>query len=243
MWENRANMKITIGAKISLLTTLLVLITTWFVSSWVLDKSVQHIIDHEVVDLKDETELSAQRMLQSTTNFRQDFWKLANTIPDTRSAAALLINESPESREDVLRGWRKTARELLASSGDLVQVEIWTVGPDGKPRAAEPVARERKSTVQSVSEPTTQAELLRAICQNADPILRMSEFGQAEIIYQSRFGPAPCGSGTAGRREKADAAIRRDRASRTPQGGQGRPVAGDGGHMAFPHAGFGFEPR
>ncbi len=175
-------MKITIGAKICLLTTVLVLITAGIVSRWVLSKSVEHVIEHEVVDLADETELSAQRMKQSTTIFRQDFWTLAKSVPDNVSAGALLAGEP---KKVVLEEWRDAAEKLVESFGDLVQVEIWAVAPDGRPQAAEPVAQVRKPSVRAVSEPTTQAELFKSIREEGASLICTSEFGQAEIVYDS----------------------------------------------------------
>ncbi len=174
-------MKITIATKICVLTTLLVLVTAMLVSRYVLAMSVQHIVDHEVVDLADETELSAQRMLHSIGDFQRDFWRLANAIPDDKSAKALRANDF---QNKLLQKWQEMTEQLLKSSADLVQIEVWSVGPQGTPQGTKPLVQKKKITVKSVSEPTSQKDLLKGFTLNSEAIIRMSEFGQADIAYR-----------------------------------------------------------
>src|SRR5262245_39674267 len=118
-------MKFRIGTKISLLTCALVLAVSYTLVKWVYDASVDHVIDHEVVDLVDETNLSAQPMLRDADEMRQDLTELARAIarePLAELEAAAESRDNPDQACPALRG---RLEALLARQPDYLQVEIF----------------------------------------------------------------------------------------------------------------------
>ena len=83
MWfAGQIEMRFRIGTKISLLTCTMVLVASLFLSQRVMEFCVNHVVDHEVVDLEDETNLSAQKILRGADEMRQDITYLAARIAD-----------------------------------------------------------------------------------------------------------------------------------------------------------------
>ncbi|MBI3864110.1 MAG: response regulator [Planctomycetia bacterium] len=177
-------MKIRIGTKISLLTCTMVLVASLYLAERVMRYCAHHVVDHEVVDLVDETNLSAQKMLRNADEMRQDLSELAehmstDAIDDLREAYRTGGDPdslSPRVRED-LAG-------LLNQDRDFLQADIlaWRAGDE--PAAATRVARWRRKRVIEVEPPVGQAEFLNALAGGRPRLGQLSKFGQTRVTFE-----------------------------------------------------------
>ena len=194
-------MKISIGTKFGLLTSILVLLTAIFVARQIQELSVLQVIDHEVVDLADETNLAAEQIRREISTSRRDVLTLANDLRDEEVEAAVKEMDPPKELFD---RWKKTAQsrldelttQSLSSDGDLegsdrleiLRVEIRDYSKDGQPRHAEPLAVVTNGLVESIVSPSRQAEFLAQIAKQSIRSPRISEFEYGLVTYKDASG-------------------------------------------------------
>lgn len=181
-------MKFSIGTKISLLTCTMVLAASLFLAERVMQYCAHHVVDHEVVDLVDETNLSAQRILRNTDEMRQDLSDLAERmstdgVDDLREAYR--AGKNPDSLSPKLRA---ELADLMNDHRDFLQVEVlaWRSGQD--PAEATGVARLRRSVVQTVEQPLGQPEFLKSLASDRPRLGQLSKFGQTRVTFKKPGG-------------------------------------------------------
>ncbi|MBW3543180.1 MAG: response regulator [Planctomycetes bacterium] len=76
-----------ISAKVSLLASTLVIFTSFVLANQILRIAKDEVIDHEIVDLADETNLLANELLNDVSLLRRDIWQLAR-LPSVEALAA-----------------------------------------------------------------------------------------------------------------------------------------------------------
>jgi signal transduction histidine kinase/ActR/RegA family two-component response regulator len=176
-------MKIRIGTKISLLTCTMVLVASLFLAERVMDSCRYHVIDHEVVDLVDETNLSAQKFLRNADELRQDLSDLAErlSLDDLDDLhEAFRAGAKPEIPS---RGMQEKLGALFKQHRDLLQVEVfaWWAGDD--PSAARSVARLRRDIVANLPVPVGQPDFLDSLAKAPARQGQLSKFGQTQVTY------------------------------------------------------------
>ncbi|MBS0267103.1 MAG: response regulator [Planctomycetes bacterium] len=178
-------MKFRIGTKISLLTCTMVLLASWFLAERVMRYCAFHVVDHEVVDLVDETNLSAQRILRNTDEVREDlsdrseiirlggFEELLESLEAGRE-----IDSLPPNLRDLLVG-------LMIRHRDFLQVEIRTWNEAEDPGLSQTVARLSRRIVRSVDTPVGQEDFLRSLALAPALQGQLSKFTQANVTYRT----------------------------------------------------------
>src|SRR5579863_4370380 len=183
-------MKFRIGTKISLLTCTMVLVASLFLSQRLMEYCVNHVVDHEVVDLEDETNLSAQKILRGADEMRQDISYLAARIADDERE---ILGEAHERRlapDEPLPRLHDLLNELLLKHPDFLQVEVLALGP-GRSLPGQDlnesavVARMRRRSVESFDVPAGRSEFLAELLGSSPRIAQLSKFGQTQVVYRS----------------------------------------------------------
>jgi signal transduction histidine kinase/DNA-binding response OmpR family regulator len=184
-------MKFRIGTKISLLTCTMVLVASLFLAERVMQFCARHVVDHEVVDLVDETNLSAQKILRTADEMRQDLSDLAERmstdgIDDLRDAYQ--TGRDPDSLSGRLR---EELTGLMNYHRDFLEAEVlaWRAGED--PAAATRVARLRRATVKSIETPHGQSAFLKAVASDRPRLGQISKFDQARVTFKDPNRPVP----------------------------------------------------
>lgn len=178
-------MRFRIGTKISLLTCTMVLVASVFLTQRVVRYCANHVVDHEVVDLVDETNLSAQKMLRGADEMRQDITYLAARIADDDERLlreALLKGLDPDEPSGDLRD---PLVELLRKHPDFLQVEILAYKAGAEPEASTVVARCRRLSVKSFDLPAGRFEFISQLVGASPQVGQLSKFGQTNVAYRS----------------------------------------------------------
>ncbi|MCC7423236.1 MAG: response regulator [Planctomycetaceae bacterium] len=197
-------MKISIGTKFGLLTSVLVLLTAVFVARAIQALSVRQVIDHEVVDLADETNLTAEQIRREIATSRRDVLALTNDLTPDEIAAAVAGEGPPEGTFD---RWKKKAEVRLnelssqneLADGDLrgsdrlelLQVEIWDYSRTGERRRTKPLAVATNGLIESIVPPSRQGEFLAEIAKQPIRSSRISEFEYGLVTYKERSKEQP----------------------------------------------------
>lgn len=156
-----------IGARISALASVLVILTAWvMVEAILLPIARQQMVEHEIVDLADETNLLGVEMLDSIKQLRTDMYAL------TRDATTVQDSDA----------FRKTATALLHDIKSYLRVAVFDlqVGDDG--------SIEKVIPVETVDQPKTKLELQTEPNEFFQRILagdrhvELSEIGIAKIV-------------------------------------------------------------
>jgi signal transduction histidine kinase/CheY-like chemotaxis protein len=199
--------KFSIGTKFGLLTSVLVLLTAAFVARAIQALSVRQVIDHEVVDLADETNLTGEQIRREISTSRRDVLALANDLTPGEIAAAVKDGDPPAGHFD---RWKTKAEDRLnelttqaeQTDGDLkssdrlelLRLEIWDYTNKGEPRHAKPLAVVTNGLIESVAPLTRQAEFLAEIAKQSIRSARISEFEYGLVTYKEKAreqaGPA-----------------------------------------------------
>lgn len=201
------SVKISIGTKFALLTSVLVLLTAVFVARAIQALSVRQVIDHEVVDLADETNLTAEQIRREIATSRRDVLSLANDLTADEVAAAVKDQDPPEGTFD---RWKKKTEERLneltvqseqadrdlqgSDRLELMRLEIWDYSKNGERRHAKPLAVAMNGLIESIAPPTRQGEFLAGIAKQTIRSPRISEFEYGLVTYKEKSkelaGPA-----------------------------------------------------
>jgi len=158
-------------AKITLLTFVLVLASAGFLASWALDRAVAHVVEHEVIDLVDETNLFAQRVLRLAEAMRRNTELMAEQLPP----------EDPQ-----FQGFSNAAAEFFLANPDCVVLELWE--PEARSPQLEPLARAVRPNIVQAGAATTLAGFLQEWKGRPAGQPLLSEFGQIPISYMSPDG-------------------------------------------------------
>jgi signal transduction histidine kinase/CheY-like chemotaxis protein len=194
-------MRLNIATRLSLLAAGLVAGLTLFFAQAAYRLSVVHVIDHERVDLADEAELHAQRLLRSLADLRGDVERFADHAgPELFAAAAR--PELPESRP-VLERFRTecglTLLELLeggARNGNhvrILQVELVALDDRGGRLTGVPSVRFRPRHVGDVARVSCESKLLSSLVASARPLVQLSDLGQADLVFAAAGPAKPAG--------------------------------------------------
>ena len=175
-------MNFSIGKKISLLTSILVLCTAIFIASWVLNTSVYHVIDHEVVDLVEETNLSAALMRESLTEFRRRIALLAGTKQFKPELSVALRSGGDIAK--ALPSLHKDCQQVFADQPGILKIELLRFAPNGELRKDNPVVDFRNAALESLSKPTSQDSLITELLGENERRASLSAFGQAEVVFR-----------------------------------------------------------
>lgn len=188
-------MKFRIGTKISLLTCTMVLVASLYLSQRVVEYCVNHVVDHEVVDLEDETNLSAQKILRGADEMRQDISYLAARLADEDRE---ILDESLRqglAPDEPAPKLRDPLNELLQKHPDFLQVEVLAfqpgmhLGPKNLPgqdsKESTVVARARRRSVEAFDVPAGRTEFLAELAGSSPRIAQLSKFGQTRVVYRS----------------------------------------------------------
>ena len=178
-------MRFRIGTKISLLTCTMVLVTSLFLTQRVVRYCANHVVDHEIVDLVDETNLSAQKMLRSADEMRQDITYLASAIADDDEQLlreALLNKLDPDEPTGKLRD---PLNDLLHRHPDFLQAEIIAFKAGQELPDSTVVARCRRRSVKSFDLPAGRSEFLTDLVGSNPQVGQLSKFGQTNVVYSS----------------------------------------------------------
>jgi signal transduction histidine kinase/DNA-binding response OmpR family regulator len=178
-------MKIRIGTKISLLTSTMVLVASWFLAERVMKYCAYHVVDHEVVDLVDETNLSAQKILRNTDEMRQDLSDLAERMSNEALDDLRQVSQAVHDPENLTKNLRIELAGLMTKHRDFLEVEVraWRAGDD--PAAATSLARLRRPYVKTIETPQGQAEFLRSLASERPRVGQLSKFGQTRVTYRT----------------------------------------------------------
>ena len=109
-----------IGLKIAILTSLLVLVVASFVGYWVYDAAIDEMIEHERVDLRDETSLRGHELLATIAELRTDILSLA-TDPSINGIFRARLEAPNEMDELVDPNSGKTDHQLRQELADAFQ--------------------------------------------------------------------------------------------------------------------------
>ncbi len=199
-------MKISIGTKLGLLTSVLVLLTAVFVARAIQTLSVGQVIDHEVVDLADETNLTAEQIRREIGTSRRDVLALTNELTADEIAAAISDQPPPdgafgrwikkvEDRLDELAGSEQADGDLKSGDRlDLLQLELWDYSNLGEPRRAKPLAVAKNRWIDAINAPLRQPEFLTEVAKQPIRSSRISEFEYSLVEYKkaskNSAGPA-----------------------------------------------------
>lgn len=181
-------MKFSIGKKISLLTSILVLCTAVFIASWVLNTSVYHVIDHEVVDLVEETNLSAALMRENLTEFRRRVALLAGS-KGFKADLEKVIRGGDAKASQTLETLPKECQQIFTDQPSTLRVELLRYGPNQEPRSGNPIVAFQNPAVKSFSKPTSQDSLLKELLHETERRSHLSEFGQADVEFVPDSSP------------------------------------------------------
>ena len=178
-----------IGTKISLLTCTMVLVASMWLSQRVMRYCANHVVDHEVVDLVDETNLSAQKILRGVDEMRQDITYLAARIAaDDREILGEILREAVQQGldpDEPSPKLRDPLNELLRKHQDFLQVEILAYQAGQELRESTVVARCRRHSVKSFDLPVGRFEFLAELVGSSPRIAHLSKFGQTNVAYRS----------------------------------------------------------
>ena len=181
-------MQFRIGTKISLLTCTMVLAGSWFLSELVMRFCARHVVDHEVVDLVDETNVSAQRMRRRADELREELTDLAEQLSGEVAQELYSAREpAADPRVPAPRIEREFNR-LLKRQSDILQIEVRKWSPGQTAAEAIPVVSTRRTTVRDLSEPVGQTAFLDSVLAMRPHVAQLSQFTQAEVAYHR--GPA-----------------------------------------------------
>lgn len=161
----------------------MVLVASTYLAQRVMEYCSIHLVDHEVVDLADETNLSAQKTLRGADEMRQDITYLAAQIAATDGVDlqdALRAGHDPDEPPASLR---EPLRELLRKHPDFLQVEVLAYRPDQELRDSPVVARCRRRSVKFFDLPADRFEFLADVVKSSQHIGQLSKFGQTNVAY------------------------------------------------------------
>lgn len=109
-----------IGVKISVLTSLLVIVTAWILANHVTGLAKTEIVEHEIIDLADETNVVATEILSDISLLRGDIYKLRRDISKEAKA-------SGKKRENVLKD---LFQESLRKRRRYLKISYYGAGKD-----------------------------------------------------------------------------------------------------------------